>query len=80
MHLIGATAARSDLLLAAVVDKLSLLLWINTEDGRKGTNRPPSILGTILGSDKDDNPVESFDSADDFESAWTNITGVAHGR
>lgn len=66
--------------MAAAVDRLSMLLWIKTEDGRKGTNRPPSIIGAILGNTKDDNPVEVFDSAEDFEAAWTEITGVAHGR
>ncbi len=66
--------------MAAAVDRLSLLLWINSEDGKHGTNRPPSILNSILGTEQNDNPVEAFETAEDFETAWTQITGVAHGR
>ena len=80
MHLIGAKLPRSDLLMAAAVDRLSLLLWINSEDGKHGTNRPPSLLNSILGTDQDDIPVESLDTAEDYETAWTQITGVEHGR
>ena len=80
MHLIGAKVPRSDLLMAAAVDRLSLLLWINSEDGKHGTNRPPSILSSILGAEQDNNPVETFETAEEFEVAWTKITGVTHGR
>lgn len=80
MHLIGAKLPRSDLLMAAAVDRLSLLVWINTEDGKHGTNRPPSLLNSIFGADQNDNPVETFETAEDYETAWTRITGVAHGR
>lgn len=80
MHLIGAKITRSDLLMAAAVDRLSLLLWINSEDGKHGTNRPPSLLNSILGTDHNDNSVETFETAEDYETAWTQITGVAHGR
>lgn len=79
MYLSGEKLPRSELLLAAAVDRLSYLLWINTEDGRKGTNRPTSILAAISGAEKD-NPVEAFETAEDYEKTWAKITGVAHGR
>ncbi len=66
--------------MAAAVDRLSLLLWFKTDDGRQGINRPPSIIGTIIGDNQDDNPVETFETAEEYEAAWTQITGVAHGR
>ena len=78
MRLSGAKATRSELLMAAMVDRLSMLLWAQTEDGRNGTNRPQSILSSIQGEDKKDSPVEAFDTADAFESEWTRITGVSH--
>lgn len=78
MHLTGAKIPRSDLLLAAAVDRLSLLLWINSEDGRNGVNRPPSVLGSIFGNESADN-VEAFETADAFEAEWARITGVTHG-
>lgn len=78
MHLIGAKIPRKDLLLAAIVDRLSLLVWFNTEDGRNGVNRPPSVLGSIFGNESADN-VEAFDTADAYEAEWARITGVTHG-
>lgn len=78
MHLIGAKIPRKDLLLAAIVDRLSLLVWFNTEDGRNGVNRPPSVLGSIFGNESADN-VEAFETADAFEAEWARITGVTHG-
>lgn len=78
MRLSGAKATRSELLMAAMVDRLSMLLWAQTEDGRNGTNRPQSILASIQGEDKKDSPVEAFDTADAFESEWARITGVSH--
>jgi hypothetical protein len=78
MHLIGAKIPRKDLLLAAIVDRLSLLVWFNTEDGRNGVNRPPSVLGSIFGNESADN-VEAFETADAYEAEWARITGVTHG-
>lgn len=78
MRLSGAKATRSELLMAAMVDRLSMLLWAQTEDGRNGTNRPQSVLSSIQGEDKKDSPVEAFDTADAFESEWARITGVSH--
>lgn len=78
MHIIGAKIPRKDLLLAAIVDRLSLLVWFNTEDGRNGVNRPPSVLGSIFGNESADN-VEAFETADAYEAEWARITGVTHG-
>lgn len=80
MRLMGAKASKTDLLLAAMVDRLSMLLWMKSEDGKNGTNRPPSILSVILGTEQEDKAVEAFEADQDFEAAWTQITGVAHGR
>lgn len=80
MRLAGAKAPRSELLLAACLDKLSLLLWAKTEDGRNGVNRPKSVFSAIQGEGAKDGPVESFETAGEFEDAWTRITGVRHGE
>ena len=80
MNLAGARATRSELLLAAAVDRLSMLLWAQTEDGKNGVNRPPSVFTAIQGEAKNDSPVEAFETADAFEAEWARITGVRHGR
>lgn len=81
MRLSGSKVPRRDILLAAAVDRLSLLVWGMTEDAQKGRNRPDSLLDALMGveQEKENGDVMSFDSADDFEAAWTSITGVAHG-
>lgn len=76
----GMKLTRIEMLAAAAVDRLSMLLWINSEDGRKGENRPVSVLGTLLGEEPEDSPVEGFDTAEEFEEAWAMRTGVRHGR
>lgn len=57
------------LLLAGISDKLSILIWFNSEDGRKGKNRPSSILEKL--SAKDSKPQQKnevvFNSGEDFE-------------
>lgn len=40
----GSRAGAREMLLAAAVDRLSLLVWFKTKDGVKGRRRPASIL------------------------------------
>lgn len=79
MRLSGAKATKSEVLLAAAVDRLSMLWWAQTEDGRNNRNRPKSAFKIIVGEDKRNSDVMAFESADEFESEWTRITGVSHG-
>lgn len=78
--LAGVKLSRLEMLAAAAVDKLSALAWLHSEDGRKGENRPKSVLAILLGEEPKENPVEGFDTADAFEAEWTRRTGVSHGR
>lgn len=82
MYLLGAKSTRTDILMAAVVDRLSMLLWMLSEDGKNGINRPKSIISAILGTQEEENKdkVEAFEKAEDFENAWEAITGVKYGR
>lgn len=80
MRLSGQKVNRTEILLAAAVDRLSMLWWAQTENGRNNVNRPQSILGIILGDTPQENNAEVFDTADSFEDAWERITGVRHGR
>lgn len=59
-------------LLAAAVDRMSLLLWIQTVDGAKGVNKPLSILDQLL--EKEENKeIESFESPEDFINEWNKL-------
>lgn len=80
MNLSGAKVNKSEMLLAAAVDRLSLLVWAQTEDGRNGVNPPKSVLDSIIGVEKTDSLVVAFESGDEFEMEWQQITGVSHGN
>jgi len=75
----GETITKTEMLLAAMVDRLSFLLWMQTEDAINGINRPVSLLDQLLGVAETDGDIESFDTPEAFEKAWKKITGVKHG-
>lgn len=79
MRLSGEKIPRSELLLAAAVDRLSLLVWFMSEDGQNGTNRPTSILDILLGEPVDTGDAVKFDTPEDFEAEWQRRTGAKHG-
>lgn len=79
MHLRGETATKTELMLAAAIDRLSLLVWMMTDDARSGVNRPASLLDSFLGVESEsDGKIQGFDSPEEFEKAWAEITGVKH--
>ena len=58
-------------LLASMVDRLSMLLWIQSKDGQKGVNRPASIADQLIKRDKSENDEKDylvFESSEDFEN------------
>ena len=75
----GISVPRRELLLAAAVDRLSFLVWGMTEDAKRGTNRPKSLVAALMGETEDSGDVMAFDSPDDFEAAWAAATGVPYG-
>ena len=81
MKLRGERLTKTEMLLAAAVDRLSVLIWQRTEDGHNGINPPNSVLDKLLGVEETESgTVQSFDSPEDFEREWEKITGVKHGR
>lgn len=79
ISLSGVKATRGEVLLAAAVDRLSLLVWGMTADGQKGVNRPASVLDTIMGQGNQPGDTVAFATAEEYESEWERITGVKHG-
>ncbi|WZU00307.1 DUF5361 domain-containing protein [Erysipelothrix sp. D19-032] len=43
MIMSGSNVSTETLLLASIFDKLNILIWQNTKDGRKGANKPVSL-------------------------------------
>lgn len=58
-------------LLASIVDRLSLSLWLQTKDGQKGVNRPMSIAAMLTKNSKEESDERDylvFESGEDFEN------------
>lgn len=80
MRLSGRLTPTETLLLAAALDRLSTLVWFQTEDGQAGTNRPKSLVAALMGETQETkHNVQSYETPEEFEQAWQKITGVAHG-
>ena len=60
------------LLLAAAVDRLSLLFWSKTESAKKNRNRPISILAKMMKTEPH-REFMTFESAESFEKAMQEI-------
>ena len=77
MKLAGVEAGQDTLLLAAIVDRLSLLWWAKTKDAESGKNRPHSIFEKLTRrpEDEQEKKVTAFRSGDDFKAAWAKATG-----
>lgn len=71
--LTGAKLPSDIMLLAAAVDRLSMLFWAQTEDGQKNRNRPKLILSAAL--EEKENEVETFDSPEAFLAARAHAIG-----
>lgn len=65
------------MLLAGIIDRLNILIWQNTEDGRKGRNKPKPILDVLY---KQENDVSAFASGKEFEAERQRLIRQAEGR
>lgn len=67
MKISGQLVPIDTLLLAGISDKLSTLVWFQTEDGQKGKNRPTSLINLLTNSKEESKKdVVVFDSGEDF--------------
>lgn len=74
MALAGAKVPMEQLLLAAIADRLSALVWFNTKDGIKGRNKPKSLMEALqFPVEKDD--YTTFEAGEDFEEEWRRLCG-----
>lgn len=66
----GGGVKMDTLLLAMVVDRLSLLVWSKTRDGEKGRGRPSMIAKKLAkGRERPKNDLVGFDHPADFMAA-----------
>src|SRR5690625_1157724 len=76
MKLSGQSISLDTLLLAGISDRLSTLVWFQTEDGQKGKNRPTPIVELLLNTkNKRDENVVVYHSGKEFDMASKKIIG-----
>lgn len=75
--LAGRNYDKLDMLLAAAVDRLSVLVWAQTEDGQKGRNKPAMLVDALLKSGDDE--IQPYESIDEFKRARARLIGGTHG-
>lgn len=73
MRISGQKAPTEILLAAAMVDRLSDLVWMMTRDGQKGRNRPESILQKLTAGEKKKDDLLAFRTAAEFEKRKAEI-------
>lgn len=73
MRMSGQKARTEILLMAAIADRLSTLVWLQTKDGQKGRNRPESILQKLTAEPKTEDDFETFRTAEEFEKRKAEI-------
>jgi len=64
------------MMLAGLVDRLSLLIWARTEDGMQGINKPKSVLKALEGIQEDVSEYQHFDSIEAYERKRAELFGV----
>lgn len=74
MKVTGAKAPANTILLAMIFDACHLLVWKDTEDGRKNRNRPKSVVQILTNGSDDQKPV-AFESGEEFMKAYNEMVG-----
>lgn len=67
------------ILLAIIADGINTLVWMKSEDGANGQNRPKSIYSILMGEKRDDE-AETFDTPEEFMAERARlISGKGQG-
>ena len=78
MKMSGQLVPMETLLLAGILDRLSILLWRQTKDGQKGRNMPTMVLDTLVAKKSKDSDVIVFSSGEDYEKTRNAILTNSH--
>ena len=74
MELSGQSVSLQTMLLAAIADRLSLLVWSKTSDAEKGINKPKMIVDCLDGNTTAE-LSDGFNSPEEFESQYRKLAG-----
>ncbi len=73
LRLAGAKNGTDRLLRACIADRLGLLVWAKTEDGRRARNRPQSLVELLTGDAAEHGGVKAFADGEAFEAARAKL-------
>lgn len=59
-----------DLLMTRAADELSMIRWLNTQDGARGINRPGLLLPELLKKDKRQGGKYTRETPEEFMEAY----------
>lgn len=66
--------------MAAILDQLNIIRWMQTKDGRDGRNRPKQVLSMLIGEGEEkEKDVVAFASGEDFEKARRRVLEGING-
>lgn len=68
----GQKVSSDTLLLASIVDRLSILVWSKTKDGQKGRNQPKSLVDSINKPVREKESI-AFNTGEEFEKMKLKI-------
>ena len=71
----GRQSSFEEMILAAIFDKVSLILWSKTKDGQRNMNRPKSLFESLEKPKEPNKNYTKFDSIEDFERKRAEIAG-----
>lgn len=74
MKMSGTKYPLNTMLLASVVDRLSVLAWMKTKDGANGVNPPKPILFQML-EKEETSDIEAFNTPEEFEKRRNEMLG-----
>lgn len=74
MKMTGQRYPDNILIQALVFDRLTQLVWMNSEDGRRNRNRPASLYEQLTKEPKKEE-IMVFDSGEEFDRAYAAAAG-----
>lgn len=73
MKISGQKVPLETILLAGILDRLSILVWGKTVDGQKGVNKPTMVADTLLNKESINSDVIVFNSGEDFKETRNKL-------
>mgnify|MGYP001356934924 CR=1 FL=1 len=79
----GIETIDEQIMLASILDQVNMLVWLQTEDGHKGINRPGSVLEQLFGrgeKEKRSDEVVGYRSGEEFEKARQQLLASTQSK